>query len=750
VDQTATTSFVGVIQGTGGLVKSGTGTLALMGKNSYTGGTTVNAGVLEVGSSGTLPNNTPYTVNGGMLDLNNYNLTASSLSGTGGLIDLGTGSLVVNQSTSTTYAGAIQGVGGSLTQSGTGTLTLTGANLYTGGTLVNAGTLQAGAAGALPNDTAYTVDGGTLDLNNFSLTASKFSGTGGTVNLGDSTSTAVFTVDQSANTIYAGSLTGTGQFIKTGTGLLNLTGNSSTFAGTSEVNEGTLAVNGVLEDDLTVDTGARLQGNGSISGTVTVNGTIAAGGTNSIGTLTVGNYVSNANSTDEVNINAAGQSGLIHATGTATINGGIINVVKAAGSYTPGTTYTIVTADNGVTGTYTGLTQNTPFLSFQEDYSDPNHVYLDVVQNNVPFAAVAETPNEFNAGNGSQSLGVGNTVYDAIAGLASVPQALAAFDSLSGEGYASLVGDFTEESRYSREAVLDNLQDGLLTPSQPCSWGTRIWAQGLGAWGHLKGNYNTSAANTAVDGLFVGADQAIYDHIRLGMMGGYTHSNLDVEGDRHSTAGSNDYSFGLYGGMDVAHWLLSAGGIYTWHEIDMERDVSFADFEDDVSADAVNANDRGHTSQLFAEGGYLLDWQPFSIEPFANIAQVDTDLNHFTEEGGSAALEGDANDDVFYSTVGVKESSPLYQACDYTLSQAVRVGWQHAYNGINPEATFEFVSGGQSFDILGAPLARDAGVADAGVNMDLKHWQFRLAYNGEFSNALYDNGVTGTVTWAVD
>ena len=73
---------------------------------------------------------------------------------------------------------------------------LSGANSYSGLTAVSDGTLRQGAAGAFVGNGAYAVNGGTLDLNNFALTASSLSGTAGTVALGS----AALTVDQASNT----------------------------------------------------------------------------------------------------------------------------------------------------------------------------------------------------------------------------------------------------------------------------------------------------------------------------------------------------------------------------------------------------------------------------------------------------------------------------------------------------------------------------------------------------------------------
>ena len=101
------------ISGAGSLVQAGAGTLTLAASNTYSGGTIISAGTLQIGPGGTL--------------------------GSGSVAD-GT-ALVFNNASGNAVNGVISGAG-SLAILGGGTVTLTGNNLYSGGTLVSNGTLQ--------------------------------------------------------------------------------------------------------------------------------------------------------------------------------------------------------------------------------------------------------------------------------------------------------------------------------------------------------------------------------------------------------------------------------------------------------------------------------------------------------------------------------------------------------------------------------------------------------------------------------
>ncbi|NDE55120.1 MAG: autotransporter domain-containing protein, partial [Actinobacteria bacterium] len=103
------------------MLKKGTNTVTLTNNNSYSGLTTIEAGVLQVGNGGSV----------------------GSL-GTGDVTNNGV--LIFNRSNSLAYGGLISG-GGRLTKLAAGTVTLTGNHTYSGGTTISDGVLEIGNGG---------------------------------------------------------------------------------------------------------------------------------------------------------------------------------------------------------------------------------------------------------------------------------------------------------------------------------------------------------------------------------------------------------------------------------------------------------------------------------------------------------------------------------------------------------------------------------------------------------------------------
>ena len=158
----------------------------------------------------------------------------------------------------------------------------------------------------------------------------------------------------------------------------------------------------------------------------------------------------------------------------------------------------------------------------------------------------------------------------------------------------------------------------------------------------------------------------------------------------------------------------------------------------------------GHSEQVFAEAGYPFNLLQMPVEPFARGSYIDVRTN-FNETGGAASLYGSTSEDIFISTFGVRQSALLYNK-RLQIFENIVLGWQHAYKNIIPQGRFAFVSGSSPFLIEGAPIARNALMVDAGLDFTRqdKNINFRLAYIGQISHQVSDNGVSGTAVWKLN
>ena len=165
-DNTSTTfagsiSDAGPSPAVGALVKTGTGVMVLSGSNTYSGGTSVQSGVLQLSVGGSLPLNSRVSIGAqGTVDLGGVNSTFASLSdgsgGGGSVISSNTGATAVltlaPTGGSSTFSGRIQSGGAlgplNLVMSGNGTQVLTGTNVSTQTTTVQGGVLDIAGKGA--------------------------------------------------------------------------------------------------------------------------------------------------------------------------------------------------------------------------------------------------------------------------------------------------------------------------------------------------------------------------------------------------------------------------------------------------------------------------------------------------------------------------------------------------------------------------------------------------------------------------
>ncbi len=794
-------SFSGDISGTGGLTVSG-GTLGLYGANSYTGETTIAANAAL-----------------GLLD--NGSIAASSLVNANGLLFVGTandavildltgsGSVILDNvdleiaDASQDFSGAISGSGGMLVSGGT--QILSGNNSFTGGLEINAnagavignggtsgvltsnvlnnGTLAfdrsdaSTYAGVVAGSGAFELRNGDLTLTGDSSIGDVSVANGATLRLGNGDTTGwiggndgsilvdgTLAYNRSDLLAWNGTYSGNGSIVKSGSGSLVLTGDSSGFAGLTTVSSGALYVGnsageGALGGSLLVASGGVLGGAGTIGSgagsklTIAANGVLTPG--NSIGTLTVdGDVIFEAGSRFEVETAPGGaDSDLLYATGSATL-GGTVAHIGMTGNYDPQSAYTILSADSGLVGQFDNVTSDFAFLNPILSYT-ANDTVLTLQRNDIEFVQLGQTPNQLAVAAALETLTFGNDLYDHFVQL-DEDSAVAAFDQLTGEAQASVQTALIESAELLRNTANDRIRGAfgsVAAPSLPVMSyaseeetgkmpgvfapesepGPAIWGTAFGAWGTTDGNGNAAGFDRSSRGLVTGVDGQL-DTWRVGVLAGYTRTDFDVDA-RASSADIDNYHLGIYGGTQWGAIGLRTGLGYTWSEIDSRRSVVFPGFNESLTGEY----DAG-TFQAFGELGYKITAAQTVFEPFANLAHVNVRREGFSETGGASALTfGKSSTDTTFTTLGLRAEHEFAFGTSSVRANG-SLGWRHAFGDTAPVTT-QLFDGSSAFSITGAPVVRDVATVEAGLDFSLSpDATLGVSYQGQFGSGFSEHG----------
>ena len=624
--------------------------------------------------------------------------------------------------------------------------------------------------GLLGRGTLTISDGGVVDVEN-SVHLGRETGSHGTLNIGAAAGNpaqAAGILDAAA--VKFGDGTGVINFNHTDTdytfshaisggGTVNqlagttiLTG-TNTYTGGSTVSGGKLVVNGSI-GDVTIN-GGSLGGSGTVGAVAFNSGAVVAPGS-SIGTLNATSLVFNSGSTFEVELNDGGNAAginndLLAASGTLTINGGMVHVKPENGTddgstYAANTVYTIMSAVGGVSGTFDSAppTDDFAFLDFVLSY-DANNVYLGSQMTSSTFCISGMSANQCATGEGAFSLGSGG-LFNSVLNLSN-SDAAGALDQLSGEAHASIKTALIEDSRFAREAALSRVRiamdsvaaDGQEQVEKRVGESLAFWGQSFGSWGRWSGNRNVAGLDRSIGGFLLGGDAQIGENSRLGFFGGYDNSSFEVNG-RTSSATADTLHLGAYGGTEFGPLGVRAGGSYAWHDIDTTRSVAFTGFAENLSGSYTV-----RIAQIFGEAGYRFDYAATSLEPFANISYIQLSGDGYSETGGSAALKaGRQTMDSTFTSIGLRAETRANLG-QFNAKLSAQAAWQHAFGDVTPVVNHAF-AGGDDFSVAGIPIARDALLLNLGASVELgRNTTLGLAYGGRFGSGFTDQGLKANI-----
>lgn len=523
-------------------------------------------------------------------------------------------------------------------------------------------------------------------------------------------------------------------------------GNSSNFE-LLRVSQGAWTVN---SDDFSLGadvlSGASLRNAGIIRGDVLVASGGAFGGGQIGGDLNLA-----GGSTLLLDIAADGSHNPTQVNGRAFITDATLHVVAGAGDYPRQSQYSVLQAGGGIDGRFASVSSNFAFLTPTLSYGT-NSVTLDMLRNDQAFTDVAQSGNGRNVADSLQSQGSGE-LYQALL-TSSEAEAGKALEQLAASSNASTASVNQASTAQIGGAMLgamqqlggsSNLQAALLREDAPQLAATgvpqearnltdsraagRLWLQGLGSHGRIDGNAGVADVSQDTQGALLGADWSLGSAWRLGVLGGYSRS--DVDAGRGASSDIDSLHLGLYAVHQSGPLALRLGAAYSQHDNSGKRRVEFSGFSDNLRSD-FDAD----SQQAFAELGYQLTAGRLLAEPFAALGYQRYSHEAYSEKGGAAALRVEEQDqDNLSSTLGVRLAHLASLDNGMSLTPRLSVGWRHVYGDIDNSARQSFLSGGNAFSVEGTALDRDSLLLQAGLDLGISRTQsVGLSYSGEMGS----------------
>jgi outer membrane autotransporter protein len=545
-------------------------------------------------------------------------------------------------------------------------------------------------------------------------------------------------------------------------GQWTLTGTDDFRDGAVVMGNAALTNRGRIAGPVSIDKRATFRGNGHV-GHLTVAGRLEVNALHGAPQVS-GNLELHDSAELAYEVNADGRSETIKVDGTASLGDATLKIVAAPGDYPLTSKYRVIEAGK-VQGQFGKVLNELAFMTPSLQYDDGKNVDLTYARNDVPIERLSITENGREL---AQS--IEEPTYIPQGQTSSVTAAAAQPSTPLNAAVTALLGSSKTTATYAIEQLAGgsnaNLANATLSSVSPVSTsilsamrqldsadligqnGTsrlaadsevngRVWLQALGNSGTLDRGQGSSALQHSTKGLVLGADWALDEQWRVGVIGGQSQTRLDasqLDGDLDS------WHLGAYALRQSGPLALRLGATYGSHDGSTQRRVAFNGF-----SDRPKGSYDASTQQAFTEVGYNLGSGNLSAEPFANLGYQRYQRDSYTEKGGAAALQvhGQAQSN-FSSTFGLRLVQLNTLDNGMQLTPRFSAGWKHTYGDVDSRTDQRLANGGKNYTVQGAALDRDSLMLDAGLELAVStRHTFGVGYNGEISNDSRSHGVMG-------
>lgn len=320
----------------------------------------------------------------------------------------------------------------------------------------------------------------------------------------------------------------------------------------------------------------------------------------------------------------------------------------------------------------------------------------------------------------------------------------AVLEQLAGSQNANL-GTATQNSQ---KALNANLLAAIRQLDKDTGDTGRVWLQGLGNGGSLDAQHGSAGLKQSSQGLLLGADGAIDDAWRVGVVGGKSGTDLSA---RRFKGEVDSWHLGAYAVRLDGPLALRFGALYSSHTGQNKRTVDF-DFIN--HRDHLSGKYKAHSQNAFAELGYQLQTADWRAEPFAGVGFQRYHRERFQEKGGYSALNvGTQTQQNLSSTFGLRVTHDVTLGNQMILKPHLSTSWKHLYGDTSSRVRQSFAwekreDFNSAFTVGGTSLDRDSLALRTGVELALSdEHSVGLAYSAEFGSHSRNQGLIGQ--WAM-
>ncbi|WNY22167.1 S8 family serine peptidase [Xylella fastidiosa] len=426
-------------------------------------------------------------------------------------------------------------------------------------------------------------------------------------------------------------ISGSGGLIKDGTGTLVLAGSANQYSGATQVLGGTLQVSSLGESAVSIAHSATLIGSGRFGGAVSNAGTLEIG---TDGLKIQGDYTQSE--TGRLALNVGDQ---LSVAGHATLQGGELQVLGKRDYVSLNTSYSVLHADGGLTGTFSGLTWGPAVLlgegQLHYGANDANVTLqrLDVnaaaralgIVDTVAQASARRVEQAFREIDIQQAQGRGQLSTSFMAAAAALQQsgsaqmASASLHSLSGQGHVAATASSFDVVDAGRRSLATRLGE------RPLGERTVTWRQSLGG----SGQDGTAGGTFALSGWLLGRDTQLASGDIVGFAFGQSEASPSG-----SVSGLRGLDRQVQGRMYVQR---SQGPLYVLGQLGfgsfqrrLDRQLQLGHWSDWASS-----RYRGQFFSGSVEAGYHWRRGAWALTPYVGVDQTQLKTDGFREQGGA-------------------------------------------------------------------------------------------------------------------